>query len=547
MVSWFNPLVLGATALSDVVAATFGTFADKRDQQAALPLPSDPGLDARDEVWFDLTGDLGEAFGPTHAVAWHLAQPSLVVDGLSDPLPRPSLLVLVGDEVYPAGSIERYEHQMLGPYEAAFPAVAAGEEEPLLYALPGNHDWYDGLTSFLRVFCQGRKIGGWKTAQSRSYFSIKLPHRWWLWALDTQLGGWLDQPQLDYFKSVAADMGAGDRLVLVVPEPFWSHASFDADATRAIDWFCANHVPAGVRVVLQVSGDDHHYAHYAPDDHTEHRLTIGGAGAFTHPTHHLADPIDLTNRFTGRATSLELGATYPDRTTSWLRALLVGLLAFFNPIFSVFLGVVQFAMAWLAQAAVRRPDETVRSAMRGLSARGAADSLLRSPLALLLALAILGSWTAFSRLATTKYRITSFVLGFLHAVAQVVVIVPVILFAARVAPGHGVWFGLALAAIMVVVGGVVAATLAGLYLLITHVFFGMHDNEVFSALRLRSFKCFARVHIGRDGTMTVYPIGIRNTRSNKWELQPDAPAGSPFYSRPSGVMPTLIERPFTVT
>jgi hypothetical protein len=544
MVSWFNPLVLGATALSDIVAATFGTFADKRDTQAALPVPVDPGLDTRDELWFDLTGDLGEAFGPTYAVAWHLAQPILDVDGT--PLPRGDLVVLVGDEVYPAGSIDRYEHQMLGPYEAAFPAVASDQPSPLLYALPGNHDWYDGLTSFMRVFCQSRSIGGWKTAQTRSYFSVRLPHGWWLWALDTQLGGWLDQPQLDYFITVASQMTAGDRLVLVVPEPFWSHQSFDPEATKALDWFCANHVPAGVRVALYVSGDDHHYAHYAPDGHGEHRLTIGGAGSFTHPTHHLEDPIDLTNRFTGMRTSLELGAVYPDKTSSWLRALMVGLLAFFNPVFSVFLGVVQFAMAWLAQAAVRRPDETVRTAMRGLSARSAADSLLRSPLALLLALAIVGSWFAFSRLATTKYRITSFVIGFVHGAAQVALIVPMMIFAAHIAPGRGVWFGLLFALVMIVVGGIAAATLAGLYLLVTHVLFGMHDNEVFSALRLRSFKCFARVHIGADGTMTVYPIGIRRTRSQQWKLQPDAAPSASLFARPAGVVPTLIEKPFVV-
>jgi hypothetical protein len=39
---------------------------------------------------------------------------------------------------------------------------------PHLFAIPGNHDWYDGLRAFTRLFCQERWIGGWKTYQSRS-------------------------------------------------------------------------------------------------------------------------------------------------------------------------------------------------------------------------------------------------------------------------------------------------------------------------------------------------------------------------------------------
>ncbi len=50
-----------------------------------------------------------------------------------------------------------------------------------MLALAGNHDWYDGLTTFLRLFCVGRPIGGWRTEQTRSYFAARLPHDWWGW------------------------------------------------------------------------------------------------------------------------------------------------------------------------------------------------------------------------------------------------------------------------------------------------------------------------------------------------------------------------------
>jgi len=79
--------------------------------------------------------------------------------------------------------------------------------QPLMLALPGNHDWYDGLTSFLRLFTQGRMIGGWRTEQKRSYFTVQLPHRWWLYAVDIQQG------MLDLLQTRVAK----EKLTNVVP------------------------------------------------------------------------------------------------------------------------------------------------------------------------------------------------------------------------------------------------------------------------------------------------------------------------------------------
>jgi Calcineurin-like phosphoesterase len=543
MVSWFNPLVLGATAIRDALAATFGTYADKREQQAALPLPPNPGLANRDELWIDIAADMGEAFDPTHAVLWHMAQPQLEVNGCPTVLPRADLVVLAGDEVYPTGSVDRYEHQTLGPMKAAFPGPPE-PHGPQMFALPGNHDWYDGLTSFLRVFCQQRPIGGWRTSQTRSYFSIELAHGWWIWALDTQLGGWLDQPQLDYFAAESEQMVAGDRVLLVVPEPSWCRTHTEPAANVVLDWFRDHYVPDGVTVAAYVTGDNHHYAHYATTNGSEHRITVGGAGAFTHPTHHLPDPIHLTDQFTGAPTTLELGAVFPNRSESFVRAPFVAFMAFLNPVFAGFLGIIQFAAAWLAQASLRRPDETVRSVMRRMNWREAADGLLRSPLALLLAVAIVASWTAFSRLASSPNRIRSYAIGLLHGAAQVAVAVPIMRFVAQITPGRGMWYGLTFALFTVVVGGLTAATLCGCYLLMCNVFFGMHDNEVFSSLRLRSFKSFLRLHLAHDGSMTVYPVGIRHVRSGKWRLRPEGEPGSSWFARPSGVLPELIETPY---
>ena len=106
-----------------------------------------------------------------------------------------------GDQVYPTASYDEYSNRLLKPYEAALPHVPA-LEAPDLYAIPGNHDWYDGLSNFSRIFCQKKWIGGWKTRQRRSYFAVKLPHNWWLWGIDIQLEGYIDEPQLNYFYEI---------------------------------------------------------------------------------------------------------------------------------------------------------------------------------------------------------------------------------------------------------------------------------------------------------------------------------------------------------
>ena len=69
-----------------------------------------------------------------------------------------------------------------------------------MYAIPGNHDWYDGLTGFMRVFGQENWVGGRQTAQRRSYFAIGLPHRHWLWGIDIQNDAYVDSAQIAYFQ-----------------------------------------------------------------------------------------------------------------------------------------------------------------------------------------------------------------------------------------------------------------------------------------------------------------------------------------------------------
>ena len=66
--------------------------------------------------------DTGDGFEATATVAHHVGPAARCdVEGLDHPLPRGRLLVLGGDEVYPAASTEGYENRLEGPWRAALP------------------------------------------------------------------------------------------------------------------------------------------------------------------------------------------------------------------------------------------------------------------------------------------------------------------------------------------------------------------------------------------------------------------------------------------
>src|SRR5262249_42329257 len=166
-----------------------------------------------------------------------------------------------GDEVYPAASRTEYKQRLVRPYETALRKT--GVPHPHLFAIPGNHDWYDSLVSFSRLFCMKRWFAGWKTQQTRSYFAIKLPHGWWLLGTDVQLGSDVDAPQVEYFKKVAAHMADGDRVILCNAEPHWIYSGIYSDYDTTVYnegnlAFLENHVlRKGVSIFL--AGDLHHY------------------------------------------------------------------------------------------------------------------------------------------------------------------------------------------------------------------------------------------------------------------------------------------------
>jgi hypothetical protein len=312
---WLSPAEL-RTFLASTLSMIFGSYADKRELQKVfdgnlIEVPPEGHPEGQD-FWFDYTADVGDGFDATYTVAALLGQEFLKVDGLDSALPRGSMLVLGGDEVYPRASSKAYEDRTTGPYRAAMPQATP---QPLMLALPGNHDWYDGLTAFLRLFTQGRMIGGWRTEQTRSYFTVKLPHGWWLVGLDSQLDAYFDDPQLKYFEeTLTANLQPGDSVIVCCATPAWLKASSGhPDAFNGLEWFERNFVtnrkvagtnerePTGAQARLWLSGDKHHYMRFTEvleeeqnaDGAARQMVTCGIGGAYLDVTHGIADELRL--------------------------------------------------------------------------------------------------------------------------------------------------------------------------------------------------------------------------------------------------------------
>ena len=158
---WLAPRRYLRTTLQTALADVAASFTDRRETLAALdprPEPA-PDLDrSRDEeLWIDYVADTGDGFDHTYPVAWALAQDELMVEGCTEPLPAGRLLIFGGDQVYPVASDDSYRDRFTGVFRAALPWRDAGAVRDAV-AIPGNHDWYDGLGAFAHLL--PAEVGG---------------------------------------------------------------------------------------------------------------------------------------------------------------------------------------------------------------------------------------------------------------------------------------------------------------------------------------------------------------------------------------------------
>jgi hypothetical protein len=166
--SWIDPLPLWRSRNQNLVRLFGDPTNDERrlwmeTQRRAGKLPEDLIIDAhadRKGISFIVVGDTGEGDASQHAVV----KPLLARGRDTD------FMVVCSDVIYPAGDAEDYDAKFYGPYE--------GYQHPI-YALPGNHDWYDGLVGFMHHLC-GAEVYSLPAAEGRPS-SLKMRLRRLLW------------------------------------------------------------------------------------------------------------------------------------------------------------------------------------------------------------------------------------------------------------------------------------------------------------------------------------------------------------------------------
>ena len=327
---------------------------------ASLRDGSSRGPETEDDLdlYFDWMADTGDGGDSTYQVARCLARPKLYVrkdesciqllknnpklrnDFKDLELPRGRLLLIGGDLAYPDPSIENLDRRLFQPFcDAMEPppsytkdAISIGKDEsnpdrkqkdqvipmngsasaPAIFCLAGNHDHFDGLNAFVRCILDRDWLGGWRLPQTSSYFSIKLTHGWWIFALDQGLGEDIDSTQFRYFEHMANHvLGKDDHVIVCSHEPIFvydayceKYASDQEAGYKARSPFAKellrNHLKD--KVALRIFGDLHNYQRYEeadlskPEDERLNLVISGGGGAFLHPTHHFPERLKEDDR-----------------------------------------------------------------------------------------------------------------------------------------------------------------------------------------------------------------------------------------------------------
>jgi hypothetical protein len=263
----------------------------------------------RDRIAVAVLGDPGEGDASQYVVVPVLERVARDTD----------FAVLCSDVVYPAGGVRAYADRFYRPY-ADYPGP--------IYALPGNHDWYDGLAGFMTTFCDAPPDAGdpspsvtgplwrgllhrllWRRAPKATAADVA-DMRWYrdaesqqggqpgpycaidagpvrLVLIDTGLDGHIDRDQGEWLREVSA----GDRpKILLTGRPIYTYAHVQASPIEGGGDVNEIVTDPAHNYVACIGGDDHNYQRYAvrqSDGRTIQYLVAGGSGAYLSATHQI--------------------------------------------------------------------------------------------------------------------------------------------------------------------------------------------------------------------------------------------------------------------
>ena len=525
MVDWYAPVELIQTGIRTLASTMLGEMIDSRRLFGLEGAAEDAVVDysSRESFTFDYIADTGDGWDATYTMAYLLTSPRLEVEGETEPLERADAVILGGDQVYPVASKEAYARRLSSPFRQAARDIrealkAAGESARLprrdLFQIPGNHDWYDSLGSMSRRFfavrvddeLKSRKLGQFDTRQVRSYFVLKLPHDWEVWAVDVQLGRDIDPGQFAFFGRHAKTVGPQTKIVLACAEPTIVYGE-SAELSKPSLIFGLNRIQRlaynrGARVLVNLAGDTHNYQRYeiertTRDDVPYRRthLVSGGGGAFLHPNHSF-NKGDTSSIHKGEKSSprIEPLGRYPKKETSQRLARRIFGFAAMHRGMAVLIGALYLVLFAASGTRFRL-----------------ATFPLEHPFATLLAIVVVAGCAVFAgkghRLWGAAHGVGHFALAFFSHWASARLVRELL----EIWSPPEVVVAYLPVLLVFLIGAVLGASWFGLYLWISLTWRRIHHNEAFSSLSNPHYKHLLRFTVGADGEMTVGVIGVERT------------------------------------
>ncbi|WP_433224505.1 metallophosphoesterase family protein [Microtetraspora malaysiensis] len=302
--TWLRPRTLWRSR-NEILAQLFGDPSGEvrhRWVEAQRERGVDPDFrivqDVGEDFSFLVLGDTGEGDASQYAVV-----PGLLKAGAGT-----AFAVIASDVIYPTGSGNEYSDKFFRPYK---------DYRAPIYAVPGNHDWYDGLGGFMRVFCEApplpepprssglrgllwkrpEKIDEAALAAAREMRSAPeqraaVPAPYWvldlgrllLVGIDTGIRGDIDREQGEWLRRVSADPRP---KILITGKPIYVRNEYhpcEIQGGGTVDEIVRD--PAH-NYVAAIGGDVHNYQRFPVrvGDRVIQYVVSGGGGAFMHATH----------------------------------------------------------------------------------------------------------------------------------------------------------------------------------------------------------------------------------------------------------------------
>ena len=309
--SWLRPSILWSARNDPLVRMLDDPTDDQRKEWVAAQrerrgtddLTIDRS-DLGDSFSCVIAGDTGEGTPPQFAVV-----PGLLKIGADT-----DFMVALSDVIYPIGDVNDYIDKFARPY---------GAYQGPIYAVPGNHDWYDGLGGYMRVFCgaewpKSEKLPGkgvkarardrlWRKPSILGDDTLKrceelraafgqpptLPGPYWTLetgpvrfvGIDTGIRGNIDGEQGDWLREVSK---GPKPKILLTGKPLVVNNLQDPGLVTDRDFTVDDVVrdPEN-NYVAAIGGDIHNYQRYPMpvDGRMIQYVVSGGGGAFMHATH----------------------------------------------------------------------------------------------------------------------------------------------------------------------------------------------------------------------------------------------------------------------